>query len=228
MLQRHHDIYASAPMRRLLDAQMRGMATDLQRCHGTHALLVDALPDGASPALPTLGHWTHLRAVDDDYVGAVHASMREPLPFVDDAFELVLLRHAVEIVPNVADLLMEVARVLVPGGLLVVTGLHPISGWAPWFRWNARGRGRALQTPMFLRHALGQAGVDIERTQRVGQSWPGSARKADEHASLLGGGYLLIARKRRRAVSSLRAKIVPIRVPASGRLSPGTRRSAAS
>jgi SAM-dependent methyltransferase len=229
MLRRHHDIYASAPMRRLLDDQMRSMATDLQRCFGTHALLLDALPDERPPALPMLGHWARLRVDGDSYSGELRAATGESLPFVDDAFELVLLRHALEVVTNASAVLEEAVRVLAPGGLLVVTGVHPISGWAPWFHWNTRDDRHALHTPLRLRHSLQQAGVEIERLQRVGRLWPGSAPK-EAHAPLLGslgGGYVLIARKRRRAVSPLRSKSVPMRVPANRGLSPGTRRSSA-
>ncbi|HEY0198872.1 MAG TPA: methyltransferase domain-containing protein [Rhodanobacter sp.] len=225
MLRCHHDIYASAPMRRLLDDQMRSMAPDLQRCFGTHALLLDALPDETPPALPMLGHWVHLRVDGDDYGGELRAATGEPLPFVDDAFELILLRHALEVLPDSSAVLGEAVRMLAPGGLLVVTGVHPLSSWAPWFHWNTRNRRHALHAPLRLRHSLQQAGIEIERSQRVGRLWPGSAQK-DTHATL-GGGYVLIARKRRRAISPLRSKPVPIRVPANRGLSPGTRRSAA-
>lgn len=227
MLQRHQDIYASAPMRRLLDDQMRHLGPDLQRCSGTHALLIDVLPGEPPPALPMLGHWTRLRVDRDQYAGACRADTREALPFVDDAFELVLLRHALEVVPDAFAVLAQAVRVLAPGGLLVVSGLHPVSGWAPWFHWNTRGGRRALHVPLLLRQKLLQAGVDVERSQRVGRWWPGSAT-GNHHSSALGGGYVLIARKRRRAVSPLRVKPVPMRVPANRGLSPGTRRSAAS
>ena len=42
MHQRDNDIYASAPLRRLLDEQTRVLTPELQRCFGTHALLLGA------------------------------------------------------------------------------------------------------------------------------------------------------------------------------------------
>lgn len=227
MHQRDDDIYASAPMRRLLDAQTRVLAPELQRCFGTHALLLGASADDSPPALPMLGCWTRLYIDDGRYRGDLQASTDEPLPFVDDAFELILSRHALEVALHASALLAEAVRVLVPGGVLVLCGVHPLSGWSPWFYWHARGKPQALQMPLQLRRNLQQAGLEIERVQRVGSFWPGLATTGEVSARALGGGYVLIARKRRRMATPLRIKSVPVRVPANGRLSPGTRRSSA-
>lgn len=224
MLPRDRDIYASAPLRQLLDEQARALAADLQRCSGTHALLVSASVLDVPPALPMLGCWVRLCVRDGRYAGDLRAAVDEPLPFIDDAFELVLLRHSLEVVTPADDLLAEAVRVLAPGGILVLTGIHPISGWAPWFRWRARGAHWLLQMPLRLRHRLLQAGLEIERMQRVGRTWPGIA--ATRLGGSLGGGYVLLARKRRRAITPLRLKPIPLRVPASGQLSPGSRRHA--
>ncbi len=227
MQRRDDDIYASAPLRRLLDAQTRALAPELQRCFGSHALLLAAALDDAPPALPMLGCWVRLHLANEGYRGDLQASSTEPLPFVDDAFDLVLLRHALECAPITSALLAEAIRVLAPGGVLALAGVHPLSGWLPWFRWRSRGRPLALQMPLRLRHLLLQAGMEIERVRRVGGLFPGVSTVDPLASRLLGGGYVLIARKRRRMVTPLRLKPVPVRVPANGRLSPGTRRSSA-
>lgn len=227
MHQRDDDIYASAPLRRLLDEQTRVLTPGLQRCFGTHALLLGASVDDAPPALPMLGCWTTLHLVGDRYLGDLQAAADEPLPFVDDAFELVLLRHALEVAPLPSTLLDEAIRVLTPGGVLVLTGVHPFGGWSPWFYWRVRGKSPALQMPWRLRRQLELAGLVIERVQRVGSVWPGLTAARRSLASAFGGGYVLVARKHRRLVMPLRLKPVPVRVPANGRLSPGTRRSSA-
>jgi SAM-dependent methyltransferase len=226
MLQRDQDIYASAPLRRLLDDQMRVMAPDLQRCFGAHALLVGASVDDAPPARSMFSCWTRLGVAGGRYRGDLQAATDEPLPFVDDAFELVMLRHALEVVPASSALLAEAIRVLAPGGVLVLTGVHPLSGWAPWVYWRARGARPALQFPLQLSQTLQQAGFEIERVRRVGRLWPGVAARPAA-ASGWGGGYVLIARKSRRAATPLRLKPLPIRVPSNSQLSPGTRRSSA-
>jgi SAM-dependent methyltransferase len=225
MLQRDQDIYASAPLRRLLDDQMRAMAPDLQRCFGAHALLVGAAADDAPPARSMFSCWTRLRVDNRQYRGDLQAATDEPLPFVDDAFELVLLRHALEVVAEPSALLADAIRVLAPGGVLVLTGVHPLSGWAPWFYWRARGTRPVLQLPLRLGQIVQRAGLDIERARRVGRFWPGTTAASSAGISAWGGGYVLIARKRHRAATPLRIKPVPMRVPANGQLSPGTRRS---
>lgn len=227
MHHRDDDIYASAPLRRLLDAQQRALMPELQRCYGTHALLLDAFADDVPPALPMLGCWTVLQLARGRYRGDLLAATDEPLPFVDDAFELVLLRHALEQAPMASALLDEAVRVLAPGGVLVLTGVHPVSGWSPWFHWRARGRRFALQMPWRLGYRLRGAGLEVEQVQRVGRMWPGLAVRTIAPVSPWGGGFVLIARKRRRMATPLRIRPAAVAVPASNRLSPGTRRSSA-
>ncbi|MDW2981506.1 MAG: methyltransferase domain-containing protein [Rhodanobacter sp.] len=227
MQPRDDDIYASAPLRRLLDAQTCVLKQGLQRCFGAHALLLGASSDDVPPALPMLGCWTSLHLSGSHYRGDLRAAADEPLPFVDDAFELVLLRHALEVAPLPASLLDEAIRVLAPGGVLALTGVHPLGGWSPWFCWHARGRPRALQMPWRLRHQLESAGLAVEQMQRVGSALPGLKTAPQALAGTFGGGYVLVARKRRRLATPLRLNPSPVRVPANSRLSPGTRRSAA-
>jgi len=223
---RDQDIYASAPLRQLLDAQTRVLMPELQRCFGRHALLISAAND-APPALPMLPCWIRLHLQGEHYRGDLIAAASEPLPFLDDAFELVLLRHVLEVAPVASALLDDAVRILAPGGMLVLTGMHPIGGWSPWFYWRARGQPRRLQMPWRLRSSLQQAGLQMERIQRVGSLLPGRYLKGAGTAGLLGGGYVLIARKRSRMITPLRIKPVPVRMLSNGRLSPGTRRNAA-
>jgi hypothetical protein len=229
MRQRDQDIYASAPVRRLLEEQTRVLVPDLQRCFGSHALLLGASSEDGPPALPMVGCWTHLHLGNEQYRGDLQAAADGPLPFVDDAFELVLLRHALEVAPVASTLLADAIRILAPGGVLVVTGIHPLSGWVPWLRWRGHGKSEMprLQLPLRLRRDLQQAGMEIERVQRVGHMWPGLPMNSTP-GGVLGGGYVLLARKQRGAITPLRIRPVPVRVHASGRLSPSTRRSSAA
>jgi len=149
------------------------------------------------------------------------------LPFSDDAFDLVLLRHALEVSPAASALLAQAIRVLAPGGLLALTGIHPLSGWLPWLHWQAKGRLLSLQLPLRLQQVLRQEGLDIELAQRVGRSWPGLHSRDRKAVNVFGGGYVLIARKRRRLALPRRNVPAKVAVPAGGQLSPGTRRSSA-
>jgi hypothetical protein len=223
---RDHDIYASPPMRGLLADEIAALLPDLQRCAGTSALQISAAPGMAPPSLPMLGHWVRLHVNGGRYHGDLSAQVDEPLPFLADAFGLVLLRHATEAVAAPTRLLGEVARVVAPGGLLALTGVHPLSGWLPWWLWRARQGGLSLPVPLGLEGWLRGADFVIERAQRVGPPWPGVASPAGRR-SLLGGGYLLLARKRRPATPAVRLKPRPLVQPVGSGLAPGARRGAA-
>jgi SAM-dependent methyltransferase len=222
MSQRDNNIYASASLRGLMAEETAALSPDLQRCAGTHALWLTAAARDTPPMLPLLGHWTQLKLADGCFDGDLRARADEPLPFIDDAFDLVLLRHALEVTPTSQSLLQEAIRVLAPSGMLVITGIHPFSGWMPWVYW--RGRASSLKSPLKIENWLRRAELDIERVRRVGRWWPGTESRFSGD-QILGGGYLLIARKRRRMAIPirLRPKAVPTRVHTG--LAPGTRRS---
>jgi SAM-dependent methyltransferase len=227
MSQRDQDIYTSAPLRGLLAEETVALVPELQRCSGTHALLLSAAQQDAPPVLPLLGNWTRLSMDADRYVGDLRGRIDEPLPFLNDAFDLVLLRHALEVSSTPQALLEEASRVLAPGGVLALTGLHPFSAWLPWMMWRTRGRAPAMRSPLLLERWVRRIDLDIERVERVGRPWPSSNVGLDA-AHAFGGGYLLIARKRRRMATPIRLK--PKAVPAAVNvgLAPGARRNAAS
>src|SRR5574343_238689 len=70
------------------------------------------------------------------------------LPFPDNSLDLVLLPHALELSQDPHTALREVARVLVPEGRVVITGLNPVSLWGlrqqrqHFYRRLTGGRGR--------------------------------------------------------------------------------------
>lgn len=227
MFERDDEIYASAPMRRLQDDQMRLLAPVLQRCSGTHALLLTASAADAPPASPMLGCWATLHFDKGRYLGDLKAAADEPLPFIDDAFQLILMRHVLEVAAMPAAILDEAVRTLAPGGVLVITGVHPVSVWAPWFFWRGRPDVRHLHFPLGLNSALLRSGMEVERVERVGRIWPGRPSTDTVPANVLGGGYVLIARKRRHTVTRLRLNRVGAPISATVGLSRGTRRSAA-
>lgn len=194
------------------------------RCEaGRLALRVGVSFDDALPPVPGMA-WTRLWLAQGGYRGDLLARLGEALPFVDGAFDLVWLQHALEPAPRGARLLAEACRVLAPGGVLVVTALHPLGGWAPWFLWRARGQRQALQWPWRLRQRLRHEGLRVEELRRLGACWPRGTPVGDNPR---GGGYLLLARKERSLALPLKWRLRPVGVSAMP-LSPGARRRAVS
>lgn len=221
------DIYASAPLKRLREDQTRALMPELQRCAGDHALLLSTSADDLPPVLPLLRFWTRLWVNRNRYRGDLLAATDTPLPFADDAFQLVLIRHAQEVIPQASLLLAEAVRVLAPGGTLVVAGVHPVSGWAPWFQWQARHAPPIMCMPLRLRQILRQSGLQIVGGGRVGGFLPHEKTPSAMNITAWGGGYVLLARKQPRSVIPLRSRRASIRHATNGRLSPSVRRSTA-
>lgn len=228
MPQRDKDIYAGAHLRHLQAEATAVLLPALQRRAGEHALLVSALPHDPPPVLPLLGHWVRMRAENERFRGDLTARADEPLPFVDDAFDLVLLRHAVEVSSTPHAFLAEACRVLAPGGTLVLTGVHPLSAWAPWIYWHTRGQGKPLfRSPLTLERWVREGKLDIERAMRVGHRLPNATGpRRGEQAG--GGAYVLVARKQRLAVTPTRLVPKLVRAPVNVNLAPGARRHASS
>jgi SAM-dependent methyltransferase len=224
MLSGPDDIYASAPLRSLMADESRVLLPEIQRCSGDHGLLLSAAAGDQPPALPMLACWTRLEFSGDRYRGDLLARADESLPFMDDAFELVMLRHVLETSTMPQEQLAEAVRVLSPGGLMVLSGVHPLSLWAPWMYRKGRRQHLHLRMPLQLGEWLRRSALQVEAVTRVGRFWPGAGQAA---ATLGSGGYLLLARKQRRAVTPLR--LVPARIDVSGKagLAPSARRLSA-
>jgi SAM-dependent methyltransferase len=226
MPQRAQDIYASAPMCGLLADETVAYMPDLRRCAGSRALLLSAASQDEAPNPPYLSQWVTLRLVQDRIEGDIRASALEPLPFSDRAFDLILLRHAFEPAPLSID---EMVRILAPGGMLVLTGLNPLSGWTPWWQWQTRGSHLHAQSPFHFSARLRRADLQVERVQRVGRILPlPSAEPGWASSSWLGGGYVLVARKTGPVSIPTRLRPKPVTAPVGPALAPGARRSSVS
>jgi SAM-dependent methyltransferase len=221
---RDSGIYTGTALSALQAAQSRALLPALQRCAGSHGLLVSAGAGQLPPALPLLSHWTQLLVSGPRYVGDIIAATDEPLAFVDDAFDLVWLCHVLEVVDDFSAVLLEAVRVLAAGGTLVITGIHPISAWAPWYYWQECGAGHGLRTPSRLARELRRSGLRVTGMQRVGSVWPRRGAPVFAAPYPVGGGYVLLAQKQCSLVTPLRLRTEPLHLPANGRLSPSAQR----
>lgn len=191
-----------APAHRLHAAESVTLGHVLSGQAGSHGLYI-GMTERVAKGLPRMGCWTRLRMTGERLDGAVHARVDEPLPFVDDAFRVVVLSHVLEWTPQAAPLLDETVRVLAPEGLLAVTGFHPATAWLPWLLCRRAPR-PMLTAPGWLRQRLARLDVKPAGLHRCGAALPsldGGATPA-----WLGGGFVFVARKERTSVMALRPR----------------------
>lgn len=101
---------------------------------GYHALQL-GMPHLQALAANRMPHqWLALRSpIEQDASDLPTPDLRmdfSALPFGDNCLDLVVLPHTLESDPNPHGVLREVARVLVPGGRVVISGLNPTSLWS--------------------------------------------------------------------------------------------------
>jgi len=220
-------LYAMPAMRALSRAEAAAVASRMPPRAGSFGLRI-GMQEGMGECPDAVAHWVRLCCRDACWTGDLRARCDEPLPFADDSFALVWLSQVLQFQHDREGLLHEAFRVTAPGGLLLVSGMHPLSAWTPWLAWNLRDSGDRLrlQAPARLARALARAGYDVGSRHRFGSSLPRAARSS-QHFTVLGGGYLLTARKRQDALTPLRVVRLPRAAPVHGSLAPGAHRECA-
>lgn len=160
--------------------------------HGMpHDGLVLSASDGAN--LLEYPRFLHLPMHGDYWQGPLMARLDESLPFVDGAFDMIVLDFVLDAVPHDKQLLAEAARVLSDDGRLVVLGLHAMSTWMLWLACKRR-RWPTLQTPATLALRMQRLDIVQRSNWRYGALWPGGTKLA---SSRLGGAYCWIGQKQR-------------------------------
>lgn len=149
------------------------------------------------------------------------------LPFPDDSLDLLVLPHTLEWSHDPHTALREAARVLVPEGRLVISGLHPFSLWGlqqQWARLQQRAgssvplhwpEGVQLIAPWRLRDWLGLLNFEVQEL-RFGCYRPAVCSKAwlerwawldgagQRFWPILGAAYFVVAVKRVQAMHLLK------------------------
>ncbi len=205
---------AAGEMARVLAGQAGGLGLSL--CMGGHP----------AESWPRTQSVIRLELAAEHWQGDVRARVDEALPFVDEAFQVVLLDHVLEWTPYATNLLDEASRVLEAGGYLGVAGFHPFSAWMPWLLCRRRPR-PMLTAPGWVRQRLNMHGVDTLQVHRCGMALPTAVEHTQGHG--FGGGFVLVARKRRASIMALkplpRVRQKSARQPAAW--APGTHRECA-
>lgn len=191
-----------APAQRLLTREADVLAAAIGRQPWQRGLFVGVavMP---SRLRSRLVHAVSLDLAGNRLQGDLLARSDEALPFIDEAFPLVVLSHVLEWVAHADDLLREAVRVLESGGTLAVSGFEPFSAWSPWLLCRRSPR-PMLTAPGWLQQRLRAHGVETRQVMRCGAALPGMTGAGGE--TWLGGGFVLLAIRRRAAVTMLRTR----------------------
>lgn len=158
------------------------------------------------------------------------------LPFASESFKLVIAQHVLEQTLAAEDAAGEIARVLAPEGVALMFGFNPASLWRPWLTRRLSGHWR-FHAASGWRDVLMRARLDVLQVRYSGlwSPWAVAGEAHDEDAatrwpSALGrfsGSWLLLARKRRSALTPLRLATVRPDLNMKPSLVPGARRECA-
>lgn len=191
-------------MRALLAQECRALAPELMRAHGRRALMLE-VADMPVTTAPLCGGICLRVDNHGDVVGDVRARASE-LPFADASMDLLVLRHVGECVTAPQAVATEALRVLVAGGIALITGVHPCTVWHPWLRRHAISANQHVRpvSPARWRAWLTGADTEVDRVFRFGPSLPLHADARYQGTGLLAAGYVVVGRKRSQRPSVIR------------------------
>ena len=156
-------LWSSAIGRRVLQGQQSELSTQVRRLHGNSALWVGETFEPAQILQQCMVrdtvfvHSGTLRDADSDAGLATVSGAPAPfiqgqleaLPFAKHQFDGLVLHHALESVADPRAGLREAARVLAPGGRIVIVGFNPFSLFG--LRW---GYAKLRPDPLSERHLV--------------------------------------------------------------------------
>ncbi len=194
------NVFALNEMQGLLDHEWELVRAQAARSIAGSVLVVDPAGVAKAPPLDGRATLTHVHASPRGLVGDLRgAPDRVPMP--DDSVALVIVRHALEGLPHDSGLERELARVLEPGGTLLLFGLNALSPWRLlWLRPSRRGlRAPNLRSVAHARRTLERLGLEATTPHYLGGTWPRRqlppARKDGTIGSRWQGAWMLAARK---------------------------------
>ena len=230
--------YATTPLRDLFALELAALTPILGGIYGNFGLFVRPHVDAAAQLPPhLLGTMIDLAVQSPRLCSGRVACAPSELPLASESCKLVIAQHVFERVDEPNECASEFARVLAPEGIALVLGFNPISLWRPWLAGKARGASIDLrpQSAQTWRQVLARQGIETLQTRFLGPMSPwqrGAAQHAVPHErrSILGrvgGSWLLLARKRRSALTPLRLRSGARDLALRPRLAPGAHRACA-
>jgi len=131
-----------------------------------------------------------------------------PLPLPSESFGMAVIQHVATQDARGRALFEEVARVLVPGGRVVVFALNPMSP----YRWRWRGHGLHAVEPLSLRRMLRRVGLQPDAvSEGIGPRWEPELGPRRQSGAGLRAAYLVRAEKRSLPLTPVRERrLLPV------------------
>jgi SAM-dependent methyltransferase len=226
--------YTDGPLTRLLQRELAMLVPILDGVFGVWGLHLrphEQAPSGLPAHL--LSAMLELSvAPDGGLAGDARCDLRE-LPFASESFKLVVVQHVFEQTAAADEVAAEIARVLAPEGVALIFGFNPASLWRPWLARRLPGDLR-FRAPGVWRELLNRSHLDVLQVRYSGIWSPWAAAASGDAGARwprtlgrFGGSWLLLARKRRSALTPLRLASVRSDLKLKPSLVPGTRRECA-
>ncbi|HMM56921.1 MAG TPA: methyltransferase domain-containing protein [Rudaea sp.] len=223
------DVYTSAPMRALLARETAALAPILSGAYGNYGLILRPCQVSADLPPHLLGTIAEMHVdAHGMLAGSVQCAPWQ-LPFASESFKLLIAQHALERIVDGSDCIAELARVLAPEGIALVLGFNPYGTWRPWLL--RRASGLRLGSAQTCSAQFARERIDTLQVRFPGLMWPRAQANVVEtpvsRLARFGSSWLLIARKRRSALTPIRPRASardPARTP---QLAPGARRNVA-
>lgn len=127
----------------------------------------------------------------------------DALPIDSDSIQLLVARHALDLLEPECGIAEELARVLAPGGTLFLFGMNLLS---PWRLWSALQAGTTASRPSIrslvrVRQRFTRASLQPLRREFLGGNWPGLVKETKRgRGGHLDGAWVLVLTKQRSAV----------------------------
>lgn len=187
--------FASTPGRALLQSEQPAVERALAERPAQPWLWLAPLP----PPRPAGRRGLALSPCGDGWHGEV--SCRLPLPLPSEAFGTVVVQHVATLDDGGRALLEEAARILVPGGRLVMFLLNPLSP----YRWHWLGHGLRASEPLVWRRRLRAAGLQPDAvSDGIGPRWRTEGDLRQQSGAGFRAAYLVRAEKRAMPLTPVR------------------------
>lgn len=213
------NIFELAELQHLLAGEWTRVRTRAALVASGRGLLIDPLAAARTSAISSHPEWTRLYLQGDGFGGDLRCSP-DSLPFESDSMQLIVARHVGDMLDPGSGLEAELARVLAPGGMLLLFGLNPLSPWRFWLSRQVRQGWRlpGYRSPGRMRRTLDDCKLSIVAREFLGGAWPNLTLQTPlpedrRMGAVWEGAWLLAARKQRLGMHPIPLRSGRRRVP---------------